>query len=155
MMCFLPTVSVGHDHPFHGGQAFRSCRRLGEVERHLRFLKKMGKLIETEDVEDSPSRNAGNVIGTPKIVCDDCGGALGGEGMFMIFCLAMMEFDCENSWFDFWHYGKLWVWVLERQAKMSIVIIVIVRDSGYVSVSHPPIFPESSSRIWKTSYTKD
>ena len=68
MMCFLPTVSVGHDHPFHGGQAFRSCRRLGEVERHLRFLKKMGKLIETEDVEDSPSRNAGNVIGTPKIV---------------------------------------------------------------------------------------
>eukprot|EP00434_Breviolum_minutum_P006106 symbB.v1.2.005380.t1/scaffold315.1/size251361/9 len=35
----------------------------GTVERHLRFLKKMGKLIETEDVEDSPSRNAGNVIG--------------------------------------------------------------------------------------------
>lgn len=69
----------------------------------------MGKLIETEDVEDSPSRNAGNVIGTPKIVCDDCGGALGGEGTFMIFCLAMMEFDWENSWFDFWHYGKLWV----------------------------------------------
>ena len=40
-------------------------RSVSEVERNLRFLKKMGKLIETEYIEDSPSRNAGNVRGAP------------------------------------------------------------------------------------------